>query len=124
MQYIRENNVKILVCGGRDYEGRNVVRRELSKLVTSSQDIIMQGGARGADAYAKEWAEWRKCGCWTFPADWETHGKSAGPIRNKWMLEMGQPDLVLAFPGGRGTDDMIRLASAAGVQVKMVREYT
>jgi hypothetical protein len=32
------------------------------------------------------------------------------------MLEYG-PDLVVAFPGGRGTADMVRRAKAAGCEV-------
>jgi len=52
-----------------------------------------------------------------YPALWEVHGKSAGFIRNKLMLEDGQPELVIAFPGGRGTSNMVSLAESAGVEV-------
>lgn len=53
-----------------------------------------------------------------FKADWDKHGKAAGPIRNQQMLDEGKPDLVLAFAGGKGTDDMCRRARAAGVEVR------
>lgn len=53
-----------------------------------------------------------------YPADWEKHGRAAGPIRNEKMLIVGTPDMVLAFPGGRGTADMIRKAEAAGLPVR------
>jgi UDP-N-acetylmuramoylalanine-D-glutamate ligase len=53
----------------------------------------------------------------TYEADWDTHGKAAGPIRNKRMLDEGKPDLVVAFPGGRGTANMISQARKAGVEV-------
>jgi hypothetical protein len=52
-----------------------------------------------------------------FPADWDTHGRAAGPIRNQRMLDVGKPDFVIAFPGGHGTANMVRKAKAAGVQV-------
>jgi len=49
-------------------------------------------------------------------AEWEKHGKRAGPIRNRQMLEL-KPDGVVAFPGDRGTRDMITAAQEAGVPV-------
>jgi hypothetical protein len=52
-----------------------------------------------------------------FPAQWDRYGEAAGPIRNAWMLEFGKPDLVVAFPGGRGTADMISKARKAGIEV-------
>jgi hypothetical protein len=44
----------------------------------------------------------------------------AGPLRNYQMLEEGKPDLVVAFPGGGGTKDMVRRAVKAGVSVHEV----
>lgn len=55
-----------------------------------------------------------------FPAPWDFHKNSAGPIRNAWMLRFGQPDLVLAMPGGTGTADMVKKARAAHVEVIQV----
>jgi hypothetical protein len=55
------------------------------------------------------------------PADWFSHGKAAGPIRNQEMLAMEAPALVVAFPGGRGTADMVRRARKAGVDVLEVK---
>ncbi|MEM9912925.1 MAG: hypothetical protein AAF922_19365 [Pseudomonadota bacterium] len=49
-------------------------------------------------------------------------GRAAGPIRNKEMLDEGCPDLVVAFPGGRGTANMVKQAQAAGVEVLDKRE--
>ena len=46
-----------------------------------------------------------------------THGKGAGPIRNQRMLDAGQPDLVVAFEGGRGTADMITRTKRAGIEI-------
>ena len=38
-------------------------------------------------------------------------------MRNARMLAEGKPDLVVAFPGGRGTADMVAQARKAGVRV-------
>jgi hypothetical protein len=106
--------MKVLVCGGRDFSQREWL---IAVLDVMNPTVIMQGGADGADLIAKEWAMSRCKPHWTFPADWDTHGKAAGPIRNKLMLDLGKPDVVAAFPGGRGTSNMIALAIAAGVEV-------
>jgi predicted Rossmann-fold nucleotide-binding protein len=52
-----------------------------------------------------------------FPANWPKHGKGAGFIRNQQMLNEGKPDLMIAFPGGKGTADMIEKAIKAGIKV-------
>ena len=81
---------------------------------TRGVTIIISGCARGADTLGIEWAEARGIEVGRFPADWDTHGRAAGPIRNQRMLDEGKPDLVVAFPGGRGTADMVRRARARG----------
>ena len=67
------------------------------------------------------WARKHRIDNLKFAADWATNGKAAGPIRNRKMLTEGRPDLVVAFPGGRGTADMIAQSKAAGVRVVEVR---
>ncbi len=63
------------------------------------------------------WAESEGIKPTVFKADWSKHGKAAGPIRNRRMLEEGKPDLVIALQGGKGTASMIALAREAGVRV-------
>lgn len=111
---------RVLVCGGRDFADRRSVYTSLDGLVPRPTRIIA-GGAPGADALAADWAGYRGVPKYIFHADWEKHGKAAGPIRNQEMLDDGRPNLVLAFPGGRGTADMVRRAKAAGVPVIEVR---
>lgn len=83
---------------------------------------IIHGKAKGGDTIAQDFAtnQWLKEE--QYPADWEKHGKAAGHIRNQQMLDEGKPDIVVAFPGGRGTADMIRRAKAANIPVVEV-EY-
>ena len=106
--------MKVLVCGGRDYDDQAFVSQTLSSFVITT---IMQGGAEGADTLAQNYALAHFIPLWTFRANWKEHGKAAGPIRNQSMLDYGKPDLVIAFPGGRGTADMVRRAKKAGVLV-------
>jgi hypothetical protein len=83
-------------------------------------DVLIEGEAPGADTLAREWATEQGIPVERYPADWNRHGKAAGPIRNRRMLVEGKPDLVVAFPGGRGTANMISQAEAAGVKVLKV----
>lgn len=115
----------LIVCGGRDYSDRAHVFATLDRLHAEVPiALVIEGGAHGADALAKAWAYDRRVYCHTFPADWTAHGKRAGAIRNAQMLrsllakpEHGYTIAVVAFPGGRGTADMVRRARAAGVEV-------
>lgn len=126
---------RVLVCGGREYgtrmteEGYVVANRfEIEKLNSTldalkkefSDLIIIQGEAKGADSLARDWAVRNNVAVISFPADWKTHGKSAGYQRNVQMLEEGEPDLVVAFPGGRGTAMMCDIARRAGVPVRQI----
>jgi hypothetical protein len=66
---------------------------------------------------AGEWACRRGIENIKFHAEWEKLGRKAGPLRNQLMLDEGRPDVVVAFPGGRGTEDMMMRARSAGVDV-------
>ena len=111
--------MRILVCGGRDFENYDYLKTVLSALqVTRGQfSAIIHGGARGADANAGLYARRHNIDEVQFLADWKTHGIAAGPMRNRQMLVEGKPDLVVAFRGGRGTTNMVRQARAAKIEV-------
>jgi hypothetical protein len=117
--------MRVLVCGGRDYADRANVFSTLDRIACVCDEmpmpdadfVLIHGGATGADAIAHDWAVCSWVETQKFAADWITHGKAAGPIRNQRMLDEGKPDLVVAFSGGRGTADMVRRAKAAGVKV-------
>ena len=81
--------------------------------------VIIEGGAPGADRLAREWAERNGIHCATVKARWANYNAAAGPLRNAVMLSLG-PDLVVAFPGGVGTENMVKQAEAAGVDVMRV----
>lgn len=114
----QEGRFCVLVCGGRDYDDEYTLYLALDALHRDPGITeIIQGGARGADALAKAYAKERCILSTTFYANWDAHDKGAGPIRNQKMLDAGKPDFVLAFPGGKGTADMIARARKAGVEV-------
>ncbi len=113
----------VLVCGGRDYNNYVIVDATLTQLDESFNiHTIVHGDARGADRMGERWARANKVPFEAYPAKWELHGKGAGPIRNQQMLDEEHIDLVVAFPGGSGTADMIKRALENGVAVVNVDE--
>ena len=117
--------MKILVCGSRTFTNTSLVYGELMKLMKSQESLmIIEGGCRGPDTFARMFAEEFNLPHVTEWAEWEKYGKRAGPIRNQVMLEM-KPDLVLAFvdkklKDSRGTYDMVKKAMDAGIEVMIV----
>lgn len=112
--------MRVLVCGGRDFDDERRVQRELNKFYEVIAEFgpmtIIHGGACGADNLAARWAYDNKVPSKVYPAQWGRHGKAAGPIRNNEMLKSGV-DWVIAFPGGNGTEHMKTIARKAGVPV-------
>jgi YspA, cpYpsA-related SLOG family len=107
--------MRVLVCGGRDFTDQALLEDRLAGIPAVA--VIVEGGALGADRLAREFGQQRGITVETFSADWEKHGRAAGPIRNKRMLNEGNPNLVVAFPGGRRTANMVKQAREAGVRV-------
>lgn len=71
---------------------------------------VVSGGARGADTLGERWARANSIPVTVYTPDWMTHGKAAGPIRNRDIINRATH--VLAFPShqGKGTQNSIELA--------------
>lgn len=111
--------MKVLVCGSRHFQDKELMEDVLKQWNITT---IIEGEARGADRLSRNYGEEHGIEVLRFPALWDKHGKSAGPIRNRQMLVEGQPELVVAFrgPNSRGTQNMIDQATKAGVPVNVV----
>lgn len=142
--------MKVLVCGGRTYESEGFLNYTLDTInAIAGIDAVVHGDAGkfydapdygceseceecdsgehvagfwvGADKLAGQWARRHKVPEKFYKPDWK-QGRKAGPIRNQLMLDTEKPDLVVAFPGGRGTADMVKRAKAGGYKVYQVAE--
>ena len=114
--------MRVLVCGGGGFSDKATLWRVLDQLHSEYKfSVVIHGKQRGADTLADKWAE--SIGILTepYPANWDEYGRGAGPIRNKQMIDEGKPDLVIAFPGGKGTANMVKQAKQEGIQVLFVR---
>lgn len=71
----------------------------------------------GADVLCDQWAQERHVPVTKYIAQWRRFGNAAGPLRNRFMLEKERPDMLVAFPGGKGTASATRLAMELGIPV-------
>ena len=112
---------RILVCGGRDFSDTGRVYAVLDRLYCEHEfGVLIEGDAPGADRIAGYWARKNGVDNLKFHADWEKHGRAAGPIRNLKMLAEGKPDLVVAFHVGPGTKNMVHLSEQADIPVMII----
>ena len=113
--------MRLLVCGGRDYHRIEVVYATLDEIYREHEiELLIHGGASGADALAGSWALERDIPVREFLAEWSLWGGRAGNMRNSKMLREGKPHMVVAFPGGSGTRDMVRKARLEGIPVEII----
>lgn len=114
--------MKVLVCGGRDYSDHEELYSYMDAIHGQTPiTCVIHGGAKGADTLAGIWAVQNNLPVVAYPADWKKHGRAAGPIRNKQMLD-DNPDIarVIAFKGGKGTLNMITLSVNRTIPVQKV----
>jgi hypothetical protein len=106
--------MKLIIAGGRNYKFADA---DIARLDAIREEIteVVSGGATGADREGERWAEKHEIPVKVFPADWERHGKSAGPRRNREMAAYA--DAVVLFPGGRGTINMMIEAQMANLKI-------
>lgn len=111
----------LAVCGGRNFDDKARVFSVLDRVNRKRKiTTLIQGMCpTGADMLAAAWAKERGIQCFGFLANWREFGKSAGPRRNKQMIDYGLHG-VIAFPGGVGTADMVRQSKEAGLIVMEV----
>lgn len=112
--------MRVIVTGSRyrKFEDRALIFEQLDYLhKTRFIELLIQGGAMGVDQLASTWAIQNGIPCATVNANWVRYGLGAGPVRNEWMAKLFYADLLAAFPGGSGTQDMIEAAIRHGIEV-------
>lgn len=115
----------VLVCGGRDFSNREAVQKALAWM-DPRLDFLVHGGCRTWDG-RKAGVDWladsvaRAVGVHVAVVEalWDHYQAAAGPRRNAAMLAL-PIEKVIAFPGGRGTENCIRQAEEAGIPVERV----
>ncbi len=107
--------MKIVVSGSRNITDERAVERILSYYI-ATKDTVITGGCRGVDLIAEDYARRYFNHIVTLSADWYTHGKAAGPIRNREMAQMADQLIAIWDGKSRGTKNMIGEAFKCGVE--------
>jgi hypothetical protein len=129
----------IAAGGGRDlaWPHQRIAAELLARSGGRLVHLLLHGGARGADAAIARAAHQLGWSSLVMPAQWQRHGRAAGPIRNRELLQQAvtravahsSPGsmasvLVVAFPGGAGTASLVqqarRMASRSPVPIAVV----
>lgn len=98
----------VMVIGCRNYRDRIYLWGRMQEIVDTDTDTVISGGAPGVDTMAREWCEFGSPTKFKeYPADWNAHGKAAGPIRNQRMVDACDFALVIWDGKSRGTKDSI-----------------
>lgn len=119
--------MRALFFGSRDWDDPFPIAAFI--LALDPDATVIHGSAPGADTLAGNFARIQELEILAFPADWDKHGKAAGPIRNQQMLEEGEPDIAFGFVNkplaqSRGSADMARRAAAAGIPTYITERLT
>lgn len=117
--------LRVVVSGGRHYDDRATVAREMHKLLKraggTDRLVVINGGAPGLDTLVRQWCEQMGVPCITMFAPWNSaYGNSAGVVRNQWMIDYCDPHYAVIFPGGTGTNDMRKRVVAARINFHLV----
>ena len=107
-------HMKTIIAGGRDIHDYEVVLDAIKE----SQfpiSVVVSGGAKGVDALGERYAEEMNLPLHIYAADWEQHGRAAGPIRNRKMAENAEALIAIWDGKSRGTKNMIETAEKKGL---------
>lgn len=124
--------MRLLVTGDRNWRDAARVKHALMEWCLKydtdpSEHVLISGDARGADTYADVIGQLLGFTIERHPADWDTHGRAAGPIRNREMLASGV-DHCIAFHDdlgvSRGTRDMVEQVERAGIPLTLIGNDT
>lgn len=115
-------SVRVLFTGSRNWQSISPIKAVIDSLPPDA--VVIHGACRtGADAIVDRLAKARGLKVDPYPADWTTHGKAAGPIRNRRMVAESKPTEAHAYPmfDSKGTWDCVNALKDAGVPTTIDR---
>jgi hypothetical protein len=116
-----DKRFKCIVAGGRSFDDYEHLKATLDLYLCLKTNIeIVSGGASGADKLGERWANEKGIDIKLFPADWDTYGRAAGPIRNEEMAKYA--DACIVFWDGKSKGTLSMIESAKRYKLKLVIE--
>ena len=113
--------IRVAVVGSRNFNDYDLLKSELDAFkLENGVDLIVSGGAKGADTFGEKWAKENNVPTKIYYPDWKTYGKAAGILRNKDIIDAATH--VIAFPSkkGRGTQNSIKRAKEQCIPTKVI----
>ena len=123
------NVFRILFTGSRSFDRADAIHGTLDALATGALNagydrVVLVHGAcpDGGDAHADAWYRAKRgempLGVERHPANWHVHGKKAGFLRNKEMVDLGAHVCLAAIRDqSKGATRCAELAEAADIPV-------
>lgn len=114
--------MKLAIVGSREFENYDLLCAEVDKIKqTQAIELIVSGGAKGADTLAERYATLNHIPLMKFKPDYKQFGRNAPLQRNTLIVE--NADWILAFvtPTSKGTWDTIRKAEKMSRKVMIVK---
>jgi hypothetical protein len=116
--------MRVIIAGGRDFNDYELLKEKVDYILRNRQDEdieIVSGKARGADSLGERYAKERGYKIKEFPADWDTHKKAAGYIRNQEMANYAGHCICFWDGQSRGTKHMIDIAKREKLNIRVIR---
>lgn len=112
--------MKVIIAGGRRFRDLRLLSQTMKRL-DLDPSLIISGGAKGADSLGEQWAATNGVAVRRFKAEWNKHGRAAGPVRNSLMAKLADVAVVFWDGESRGSADMIEQMRKLGKRVEVVR---
>lgn len=113
-------HLRVIIAGGRDIHDYNLITEAIEECQFPIATVV-SGGAKGVDALGEKYAIETNKTLHIYEADWERHGRAAGPIRNRKMAENADALIAIWDGKSRGTKNMIETATKLGLLVYVKR---
>ncbi len=110
--------MRTIIAGSRTITDPKILDEAIKASGFAITEVVC-GGANGVDTLGKNWAQLHNIPVKMFPADWKTHGKAAGPIRNSEMAKYAEQAICIfdVQAENKGTTDMKNKAACKGMIV-------
>lgn len=116
----------VVVTGGRDFNNKNLIFQVLDNFHQQTPiRLLIHGNARGVDKLCGLWSLNNEINTLIMPAKWSKYQYSAGPLRNEEMVNSPygiEPNVLISFPGGKGTEHMTKYCTDKGIEVKLPKD--
>ncbi len=108
---------RTIIAGSRGIRDYGIVANAIDFWLPWTPSVVLSGCAQGVDMLAIRWATDRSVPVERYPADWTTHGRRAGLVRNVVMAQSAEALLAIWDGVSPGTAHMIRTAKSHGLKV-------